>query len=559
MLLKSTTRNQSCSLPDQLQQAIKHHKAGELLQAEQFYRAILENQPNHPDVNHNLGMIAVTVNKSELALPFFKLALETDPNQAQFWLSYIDALIQVEQFDLASDILWKGRAMGLNGAKTEDFATYLDKIKSNKKQNSEEPSTKQISDFTFLFGQNYYVEAEALARELTTYFPKSGIAWKALAAVIAETKSKSEALLLMEKAANFLPNDVEIHNNISCFLTELSRFEEAKNTYIHALKLKPKLPITHYYFSKLLKLTGQYKQGWAEYLWFYHPQCIDKSKPPIPNTSKPPWQGESLQNKTILIFNEQGFGDMIQFVRYAELLKMRGATVFVMAKPALVEIFKTILWIDGVVECDAHCEFDFWAFPMQLPHWFETTLETIPCNVPYMSADKIKSAWWRDWLNTKIPIANKRVGLVWAGNPEHSNDAKRSLSFSQLAVFSGLKNVSFVSLQLGKVAQNAVYKGLDNMTILDASVFIHDFSDSAALLKNLDLLITVDSAPAHLAGALNLPVWVIITAVPDWRWLLERHDSPWYSSMRLFRQPKTDDWTSVLVAVKMALIEQVGS
>jgi ADP-heptose:LPS heptosyltransferase len=173
--------------------------------------------------------------------------------------------------------------------------------------------------------------------------------------------------------------------------------------------------------------------------------------------------------------------------------------------------------------------------------------------VPYLSADETKISWWRGWLNEQIPTENKRVGLVWAGNPVHSNDANRSIDFSELAAFSDVKNVTFVSLQLGEKAQKDTKIVRESITILDAAPHIKDFTDTAALLSALDLLITVDSAPAHLAGALNLPVWTLITKVPDWRWLLERDDSVWYKSTRLFRQPEVGDWVSVLRDVKIAL------
>ena len=177
----------------------------------------------------------------------------------------------------------------------------------------------------------------------------------------------------------------------------------------------------------------------------------------------------------------------------------------------------------------------------------------MPLNVPYLSADETKILWWREWLNSQIPAENKCVGLVWAGNPVHANDANRSIAFEELAAFSNVKNVTFVSLQLGEKASNDTKIVRENITILDAAPFIHDFTDTAALLSALDLLITVDSAPAHLAGALNLPVWTLVTKVPDWRWLLERDDSIWYKSTRLFRQPEVGDWASVLADVKMVL------
>ena len=568
-----------------LQQAIQHHYLGELSEAEKLYRTILQIEPNHPDANHNLGVIAVAVDKLELALLFFKLALETNPTQAQFWLSYIDALIKVEQFDLAREVLEKGCKVGLTGEKIEEFIEHLNQISI----------TESIKLFGVFLEKGNYIEAEKIARKITTQIPVNGEGWKALGFVLQKQDRIMESLEPCELSVLLLANDPECHNNLSIalighndfiraekhylialdiyrfskkkidsskvyndlgiLLYRLNRLNEAEIKYKKALELNQDNVIAHYNFALLLLLEGKLKDGWTEFMWFYHPRCTHQDKSIQPNTSAPQWIGESLNGKTILIIPEQGLGDMIQFIRYAELLKKHGATVCVGVKESLSIIFKTISYIDQIIKSDEPCILDYWTFPLQLPYYFQTTIETIPCNVPYLFADETKSIWWNEWLNQKIPTTNKRVGLVWAGNPKHPNDANRSLSFSQLAIFSDLENVTFVSLQLGEKEKKQINQGLEGVTILDASSFLYDFTDSAALLKNLDVLITVDSAPAHLAGALNFPVWVMITKVPDWRWLLERSDSPWYPSMRLFRQPEIGDWTSVLNDVKTALIQ----
>ncbi|MEN9756348.1 MAG: hypothetical protein RL755_535 [Pseudomonadota bacterium] len=353
-------------------------------------------------------------------------------------------------------------------------------------------------------------------------------------------------------AINYNPNHAKAHSNLGLVLKHLSEFGESEKHFVTAIKLDPHFIDAHYNFALLLMLLGRLKEGWAQYQWFYHPQNTNPSKPNQPNLNAKQWEGEALQGKTILIHSEQGFGDMIQFVRYAQHLKAHGATVWVLVTKPLVELFNTIVWVDRVLENGEqhNTTYDFWVFPLALPYWFQTTLENLPCNVPYLSVNTEKSAWWKNWL-AQSGVNNKKIGLVWAGNPVHSNDANRSIDLSRFACLSELQNITWVSLQLGEKAREACLNGPLNM--LDASVYIEDFTDSAALLANLDLLISVDSSPAHLAGALNLPVWTLITAVPDWRWLLNREDTVWYKSMRLFRQPKKGDWTSVLNDVKKAL------
>ena len=354
-------------------------------------------------------------------------------------------------------------------------------------------------------------------------------------------------------AINYNPNHAKAHSNLGLVLKHLSEFSESEKHFLTAIKLDPSFIDAHYNFALLLMLLGRLKEGWAQYQWFYHPQNTNPSKPNQPHLKAMQWQGEALQDKIILIHSEQGFGDMIQFVRYAQHLKSHGATVWVLVTKPLVDLFNTIEWVDCVLENgEQHkATFDFWVFALALPYWFQTTLENLPCNVPYLSVNFEKRTWWQNWLTQSSVQGNKKIGLVWAGNPVHSNDANRSIDLSQFSGLSELTNITWVSLQLGESARSRCLNSPLNM--LDASAYIKDFTDTAALLENLDLLISVDSSPAHLAGALNVPVWTLITAVPDWRWLLEREDSVWYKSMRLFRQPEKGDWTSVLEDVKKAL------
>ncbi len=606
-------------MTDILEQAIEHHRTGQLAQAEQLYRTILQTEPSHPDANHNLGVLYFAVNNFEVALPFFKTALEINPNHLQFLLSYLDALLKTEQFELAKSVLEQGQERGLNSEKLGQLAVYLS-----------EPTLIEMEKLLSLFNQKNYAQAESFSQNLIQRFPNHGFAWKALGAIFQEQEQFEKSLEAKKKSVELLPNDFEANYNLGntlqsvdcldeaekhyrqalainpnyaeafyslgCTLRKLGRLQEAEQSYRNAISVKPDYAQAyinlgdllnsldclqeaeanyetairlqpncadfHFNLAIFLLLLGQFERGWKEYLWLHHPDCTSISKPENPGLSKPQWQGESLEGKTVLICCDQGLGDMIQFARYSENLKNLGATVWVGVHDSLIELIKTVPWIDRVCATGDQIkrdEYDYWTFFMTLPSHFNTVLETIPATVPYITADETKSAWWKDWLAKQIPENHKRVGLVWAGNPLHLNDANRSLAFSELAAFSDLKNVIFVSLQLGEKAQNELATGLEGVTILDASPFIHDFTDSAALLNSLDLLLTIDSSPAHLAGALNLPVWLMLPKVPDWRWLLNRNDSPWYKSMRLFRQKEIGDWTSVLNDIKTELATQPES
>lgn len=453
-----------------------------------------------------------------------------------------------------------------------------------------------INSWVALFGADLVFEAENAAQIMVQHFPENPTCWLALSQSLQRLDKTQNALLAMKQAFELNPTNSDICWNLGLLFNELGDANNAQLFFQKELALNPKSLRAHYqianlltnrllfnealfYWEKMLQIEpsnadihanyamallrmGELKKGLSEYLWLHHSNCSSKNKPNHPGLSKPQWQGESLKNKTIIICGEQGLGDMIQFVRYSQHLKNLEAIVWVAVSNPLIDLFKTVPWIDRVCGSGEQIrtdDYDFWSFFMTLPYLLKTDLVSIPCNVPYLSADETKSEWWKIWLEKQIPKNHKRIGLVWAGSPTHSNDANRSIAFSELEAFSNLENVTFVSLQLGEKAQKEVVEGLAGMTILDASVFIADFSDSAALLKNLDLLITVDSAPAHLAGALNLPVWAMIPAVPDWRWFLVSTDSPWYSSMRLFRQSEVGDWASVLEDVKTEIVLKFAS
>jgi tetratricopeptide (TPR) repeat protein len=399
-------------------------------------------------------------------------------------------------------------------------------------------------------------EAKRCYQQAITLQPDYGIAYYNYGNSLQKQECFKESENYYRQALRLLPDYSRIYSNLAYSLMMQSQLQEAEAYYRQGIALEPNAADMHYNLALLLLVKANFVEGWREYQWFYHPNSSNLSKPKPPNIPAKQWCGEPLQNKSVLIVAEQGFGDMIQFVRYAQHLQGIGAKVWVLVLKPLVEIFKTIPWIEEVVEkgAEAQVSCDFWTFPLALPFRFQTTLTSIPATVPYLSVDMKKSAWWKIWLDKQIPLGNKRIGLVWAGNPGQGHNKYRSLALSQFTVFTNLPNITFVSLQLGKAAQELknIPSGLN---ILDASPFIQDFSDSSGLLNNLDVLITVCSAPAHLAGALDLPVWTIISKPYDWRWLLEGSTSVWYKSMRLFRQPERGDWTSVLNEVKAELLK----
>ncbi len=265
-----------------------------------------------------------------------------------------------------------------------------------------------------------------------------------------------------------------------------------------------------------------------------------------PPFSRAPWDGSSLAGRTILLHTEQGLGDTIQFVRYASLVKERGGTVLLRCTRALQSLLGSARGIDRLIPEESPLPvFDFDAPLLSLPSVFGTSLATVPAEIPYLFADPDLIEHWRRELD-RYP--GFRIGVVWQGNPKHKNDCRRSFPLTHFAPVAGLRGVRLFSLQIGP-GHEQLSRLDDRFSIVDLGSgrgeAADSFMDTAAVMKNLDLVISVDSAVAHLAGALGVPVWVALPFAPDWRWLLEREDSPWYPTMRLFRQSRPGDWAGV--------------
>ncbi|WP_175872310.1 tetratricopeptide repeat-containing glycosyltransferase family protein [Burkholderia sp. BCC0397] len=292
-------------------------------------------------------------------------------------------------------------------------------------------------------------------------------------------------------------------------------------------------------------LTGDFDAGWRQHeaRWEAADVMLHRR-----HADRPRWTGdEPLAGRTLLLHAEQGYGDTLQFCRYANLAHDAGATVIVEAPAALGELLGTLRGVSRVVtEGQPMPAFDLQCPLMSLPYAFRTTLDTVPADVPYLRADARRREAWAQRIDAMSPPGRLRIGLAWSGNPRHANDESRSIPFVTLAPLVGCEalDVTFVSLQPQVRARDAdAFAGSGVLSFADA---LHDFSETAALVDTLDLVISVDTSVAHLAGALGRPVWVLLPRVPDWRWLLERDDCPWYPTATLFRQTRPGDWPAVI-------------
>jgi tetratricopeptide (TPR) repeat protein len=353
-----------------------------------------------------------------------------------------------------------------------------------------------------------------------------------------------EALVSYDEAIGLEPDVAEFYNDKGNVLTDLRRFEEAKASYDKAIALNPSYATAYYNLSLLLLRLGDYEQGWPVYEWRW------KARITGAYFSEPLWLGErSIAGKTILLHAEQGYGDSIQFVRYAQMVEALGANVILWVPGSLVSLFKTLNGSFRLfTKRDELLPFDMQCPLMSLPLALGTTVARIPAQIPYLFADPNLQRQWQARLG---PRRGPRVGLAWSGSPQHKNDSKRSIPLRELQPFLDL-DVEYHSLQ--KELREEDRAAIAEFTqIRSHEEELGDFADTAALIAEMDLIITVDTAVAHLAGALGKAVWIMLPYVADFRWLIERSDSPWYPTARLFRQSGSGNWRSVMDKVRSEL------
>ncbi len=435
------------------------------------------------------------------------------------------------------------------------------------------------------------VAAEYCLREaigLRAGFPE---AHANLALLLDQSGRKAEAETYYRQALALDPCDAQTHVNVGVMLAGLMRFDEAEAHYREALALESDSPAAwsnlgvllacrkredeaescyrralaldarhanaQFNLAYLLLRQGRYAEGWRRM------EARDWYAPLERHFSCPRWRGESLAGKTILIGVEAGHGDMIQFCRYAAVLKSRGAAaVSVLCQPALQALFARADGVDAVLPIDRPVPasgWDYWTPPLSIPYHCQTRLSTIPARLPYLHADPVRVADWAARLAGQARCGEMRVGLVWQGNAAFENDAERSLSsLAVLAPLAGVPGVRFFSLQKG-AGEDQAKRPPPGFPLVDLGAQLGDFADTAAVLENLDLTISVDTAVAHLAGALAKTCWVLLPDYKtDWRWLAECCDSPWYPGvLRLFRQPRGGGWDAVVDALQGALREFV--
>lgn len=387
--------------------------------------------------------------------------------------------------------------------------------------------------------------AAKLAKEILAHEPQNPVAIGILALAAGSEDRYEESASLMQKSIDCSPiPSAEQYFCLGEAQRHLMRIDLAANALQKAVDLDPHHPDAHFGLAMARLCQGDLASGFEQFEWRWR---SSKSPLPRPKFDVPTWDGSDPAGKTILVWAEQGFGDVIQCARYVPLLAKRGARVIVGVQEPLHQLMKSLDGASNVVSrYEEAGAFDLELPFFSLPHRFGTTLQTIPADVPYLHADESTSREWKNRLaDDPSPL---KVGLVWAGTSTHGSDRQRSLPTSALAVLKGIEGVSFYNLQVGERAKETIPLSLKNLSPLLA-----DFSQTAAALTNLDLLITVDTAIAHVAGAIGRPVWTILGFFSDWRWMIDRSDTPWYPTMKLFRQKHVGDWIPPLKQVAESL------
>jgi tetratricopeptide (TPR) repeat protein len=368
--------------------------------------------------------------------------------------------------------------------------------------------------------------------------------------LLLESRRYAEALASYDRALEIQPDYVLAHYNRALALKELGRFQESLASNDAAIALKP--DYAEAYWNKALThlLLGDYSTGWRLYEWRWQRESGSASRQTYKNLPRPLWLGETpLAGKTLLVTCEQGLGDMIQFCRFLPIVARQARMVMVETPPSLLPLLQTLegnfQWIpEGgeVPDFDLHCPL------MSLPLALGIRLETVPAESPYLHVNPERQSLWRARLG---PAAGGRIGLAWSGSSRHDHDYKRSLCLDQLRPLLQLP-LDFHVLQKDIRAEDeSLLSEFPNLTLHRDQ--LHDFADAAALTEAMDLVISVDTSIAHLSGALDKPVWVLLPQVPDFRWLLDRPDSPWYPTARLFRQPERGAWDAVIHDVQVSL------
>jgi tetratricopeptide (TPR) repeat protein len=503
-----------------LRRAMRAHQQGELAKAERLYTELIAYEPGHFDVLHGLGQINYQRGRLEAALSLIQAALKTDLSRADGFASLGLVFHALAQHERALTSYNEGLRIAPGNAELLNRRGVAFLALSR--------AEEALANFD-----------RALATE-----PEHLDALGNRGNALLKLNRVAEALAAYDRALTFAPENAALLANRAVALRRLDRPQEAVTSAKRALRSRPGFAQARFVEAVARLTLGDFGAGWRGY---EARALVGDVARKDRGFNAPLWLGEpSLEGKTILLHAEQGFGDTIQFVRYVPLIAARGATIVLEVQRELTRLLSRLPGIAALVARSAALpRFDFHCPLLSLPLACATELATIPAEIPYIAPAEADVACWR----ARLPQRRPRVGLVWSGTRSHDNDLNRSMRLEMLSPLLDLKHVTFVSLQHEVREEDAAFLESRAAVVQIAPEF-RDFADTAAVIASLDAVISVDTAVAHLAGAMGKPLLVLLPFAADFRWLRGRRDSPWYPSARLYRQPAFGDWASVVDEVR---------
>ncbi len=582
---------------EQLKMALSLHQSGNLDQAEQIYKRILETdaqqwealyylgtlqlqrgdldrsienflkvvqfQPEMPDVHNNLGVAYHAAGKWQEAGQSFEQAIRIHPHYERAYFNLGSLLESRGLLEEAAQCYKK--SYELNKENLETYEKLADVLKLTGEQQQAESIYRELLEKTpanfniamklayVLVLQRQYVEAVQLYETILQSNPGHYQILVSLSYVYEQMGEVVAAIDTAQRSIQAAPDQPEGYNNLGTALKLKHDIEGACDNFQKALSIRPDFPMAEFNLATTRMLSGDLVAGWQGY---ERRSEIDSAS--RQNHSGLRWQGEPLDGKTIFLWCEQGFGDTLLFIRFASELKKQGAAeVLLLCQTELAELLKASPEIDQIlIEGDEIPQYDYQSSLLSVPLYLETNLETIPNDVPFFTPTKKRKEYWRDELSE---LEGKKVGLNWSGNLDFPKNEFRSISLNTLLPLSEVKGVCLVSLQqVNGLEQIEAVKDSGKLWLPGPEYLSEtgSFTEAAALIQNLDLVITCDTAIAHLAGSLGIPVWILISQLPEWRWQLNRTDCPWYPTARLFRQGQLGNWEPVIDEVKLELEKQ---
>ena len=537
---------------------------GKLEEAIICYKEAIELRPNHADVHYYLGNTFRELGNLDKAVECYRKSSELDPDNAGFHCNLGAALQESEILDDA--IISYKEAVRLNpnyamafsnlGYALQQSGKLEEAITCQKRAVELNPDCAESRNIlgTALMEQGELDNAVSSYQKALLLEPEYTEAHNNLGTALMKQDKFDAAIISYKKSIELKPESAEAYNNLGTVLKASGNPEEAITHYEQAIELKPDYAQAHINLAFALLLTENFKRGLEEYEW--RPRLKECAS----DTDKVSmWDGSPINGKSILVYTEQGVGDSIQFVRYLPMIKAQGGKVIFECQKSLLRLLENYPGIDRIIEKSSNTvpevQLDFHIPLLSLPGIFGTNPDSIPQVSSYISPDPLLTSQWR----TKFEHDNNlKIGIVWAGNPEHINDRNRSCTLNDFVHLTSIQGLTLYSLQQ-ELTSSKTNNEPEDFNIVNLGNELNDFADTASVIDNLDLVITVDTAVAHLAGAIGKPVWTLLSFVPDWRWMLNREDSPWYPSMRLFRQAELNDWAGVFNQVKKALLQEIDN